>query len=92
MPQPQTTTTNNEFALEQIDQAITATKQAAHACKNPLAKEHLEYALALVTECWIAESDQQARDAQTVIGNVKQALNLFDALEAHTNNARKEGK
>lgn len=81
-----------QHTLKQIDQAITATKQAAHACENPQAKEHLEYALALVTECWIAESHQQARDAQTVISNVSTALELFDALETYTNNTRKEGK
>lgn len=92
MPQPQTTKANNDYALDQIDQAITATKQAAHACTNPQAKEHLEYALALITECWIAESDQQARNAATVIANVKQALNLFAALEARNTNTRKEGK
>ncbi len=77
-----------EYALKQIDQAIAATKQAAHAVTDPQAKEHLEYALALVTECWIAESGQQARPAQEVITNVRSALELFDALEAYG----KEGK
>jgi len=43
----------NEFTLELIDQATAATKRAAHACGNSLAKEHLEYALALIAESWI---------------------------------------
>ncbi len=96
--QTQTTTNqghqnNNDYALEQIDEAIAATKQAAHAVTDSQAKEHLEYALALVTECWIAEDGQQARPAQEIISNVQSALDIFDALEAYaTNQRRKEGK
>ena len=81
--------TNNQYALNQIDKAIAATKQAAHAVTNPQAKEHLEYALALITECWIAESGQQARPAKEIVSNVTSALEIFDALEAFTG---KEGQ
>ena len=81
--------TDNQYALKQLDKAISTTKQAAHACNNPQAQEHLEYALALITECWIAEDGQQARPPATIVNEVKNALNIFDALEAF---ARKEGK
>jgi len=67
----------NDEALELIDQATNSTKRAAHACGNPLAKEHLEYALALVSESWIAESGQEARTPQAVVANVNAALDLF---------------
>ena len=80
--QTQATTQTNQYALNQIDKAIAATKQAAHVITNPQAKDHLEYALALITECWIAESGQQARSAQEIISYVTSALEIFDALEA----------
>lgn len=67
----------NELTLELIDQATNATKRAAHACANPLAKEHLEYALALVSESWIAESGQEARKPQTLVADVASSLRLF---------------
>ena len=67
----------NELTLELIDLATAAAKRAAHACGNPLAKEHLEYALALISESWIAESGQEARTPQAVIANVNAALDLF---------------
>ena len=67
----------NDEALELIDAATAAAKRAARACGNPLAKEHLEYSLALVSESWIAESGQEARTPQAVVANVNAALDLF---------------
>ncbi len=80
--QPNTKNQQTKYALNKIDQAIAATTNAAHAITNPQAKEHLEYALALVTECWIAEDGQQARPAKEIVSNVTSALEIFDALEA----------
>jgi hypothetical protein len=76
----------NELTLELIDQATNAAKRAAHACANPLAKEHLEYALALISESWIAASGQEARKPQTVVADVASSLRLFEILAN-----RKEG-
>lgn len=88
MPRLQTTTTN-ELALELIDQATAATTKAIQAGTNPQAKEHLEYARALVTESWIAEDGQQARDPQTIVTEVKNSFALFDTIAGITG---KEGK
>ena len=41
--------------LELIDIAVSSAKRAAHSCYNPQAREHFEYALALISESWIAE-------------------------------------
>jgi hypothetical protein len=66
--------------LDLIDAAVAAARCAAHACGNQTAREHHEYALALLTEAWIAESGRQARSAGKVIGDVRSALALFAAL------------
>ena len=70
----------NELTLELIDLATAAAKRAAHACGNPLAKEHLEYALALISESWIAESGQEARKPQAVVADVASSLRLFELV------------
>jgi hypothetical protein len=66
--------------LTLIDAASSAAKRAAHACANPLAKEHLEYALALIGESWIAESGQNARKPQAVVADVASSLRLFEMV------------
>ena len=80
MPQTAETTPDNALTLALIDKTISDTTQAAHCCSNPLAKELLEYALALVTECWIAESGQPARDPHIIIAEVKSTDDLFTAV------------
>jgi len=69
-------------ALDLIDAAHAAAKRAAHACHNPQARECFEYALALMSESWIAEDGQEARSAGKVIGDVRSALDLFAAMAA----------
>lgn len=71
--------------LELIDEAVAAAKRAAHACRDGLAREHFEYALALLRESWIAESGQDARNAEKVCGDVRWAVEVFSKL------ATKEG-
>lgn len=66
--------------LELIDEAVAAAKRAAHACRDATAREHFEYALALLRESWIAESGQEARSAEKVIEDVNWAVNVFSAL------------
>ena len=68
--------------LALIDEAVAAAKRAAHACRNETAREHFEYALALLRESWIAEDGQQARDAGKVVADVRWAMNLFAAVFA----------
>jgi hypothetical protein len=68
--------------LDLIDQAIAAAKRAAHAICNDAAREHFEFALALLTESWIAEDGQQARRPAQVVADVQSALNLFAAVAA----------
>ena len=63
--------------LELIDEAVNSTSAAAHSCKNEVACEHFEYALALLRESWIAESGQEARSAEQVMADVLVAMNLF---------------
>jgi hypothetical protein len=63
--------------LTLIDEAVAAAKRAAHSCRDRRAREHLEYALALLRESWVAEDGQQARGAGKVIEDVRWALNLF---------------
>jgi len=70
----------NDEALELIDAATAAAKRAAHACGNSLAKEHLEYSLALISESWIAESGQEARKPQAVVADVASSLRLFELV------------
>jgi len=68
--------------LELIDAARAAAKRAAHACHHPQAREHFEYALALIGESWIAEDGQNARSAGQVITDVRFGLELFAAVAA----------
>jgi len=67
-------------ALALLDRAAGAARAAAHACHSPLAREHLEYALALLAESWIAEDGQQARTPARLIADVRGTLGLFAAL------------
>lgn len=66
--------------LELIDEAVAAAKRAAHACRDATAREHFEFALALIRESWIAEDGQEARSAAKVIEDVRWAVNVFAAL------------
>ena len=63
--------------LELIDEAVASAKIAAHSCGTESAREHFEFALALLRESWIAESGQQARSATEVIADVHEAFDLF---------------
>jgi len=67
-------------ALELIDRAVDAAKEAAHACRNEAARECFEFALALLRESWIAESGQKVRGAEGVIADVKWGLRLIAAV------------
>jgi len=67
-------------ALDLIDRAVDAAKEAAHACRNEQARECFEFALALLRESWIAESGQKARGAEGVIADVKWGLRLIAAV------------
>lgn len=73
-------TSADELAL--IDRAVAASKEAAHACHNQAAREHFEFALALLQESWIAESGQEARSAEKVIADVRWGLRLIAAVFA----------
>lgn len=73
-------TSHPEPPLDLIDKAISAAKTAAHRCTNETAKEHFEYALALLTESWVAENGQAARCAGEVIGEVRRASDLFELV------------
>jgi hypothetical protein len=66
--------------LELIDEAVAAAKRAAHACRTKRGREHYEFALALLTESWIAEDGQEARSAEKVSGDVRWAVKVFSAL------------
>jgi len=66
--------------LDLIDEAVAAAKRAAHACRDERAREHFEFALALIRESWIAESGQEARSAGQVVADVRSAMNLFAAV------------
>lgn len=68
--------------LELIDEAVAAAKRAAHSCRDAKAREHFEFALALLTESWIAESGQQARSPERIAADVRSALDLFAAVAA----------
>ena len=66
--------------LELIDCAVASAERAAHCCDNKAAREHFEFALALLRESWIAESGQEARSAAQVVANVREAFDLFAAV------------
>jgi 2-polyprenyl-3-methyl-5-hydroxy-6-metoxy-1,4-benzoquinol methylase len=68
--------------LELIDRALASAKEAAHACRSEVAREHFEYALALLRESWIAESGQNARGSEKVMADVKCGLGLIAAVFA----------
>jgi hypothetical protein len=69
-------------SLELIDLAVAAARRAAHSCRNEAAREHFEYALALMSESWIAEDGQEARSAAKIIGDVASTLDLFASVNA----------
>jgi len=66
--------------LRLIDAAVAAAKDAAHACREEVARECFEFALALLRESWIAESGQNARGAEKVITDVKWGLRLIASV------------
>ena len=66
--------------LELIDLAVTAAKRAAHSCHNDTAREHFEFALALLRETWIAESGQEARSPAQVVADVTWAMTFFATM------------
>jgi hypothetical protein len=66
-----------QTVLELIDEAVAAAKDAAHSCRNQLARDHFEFALALLRESWIAESGQDARKPEKVVADVSEAFDLF---------------
>jgi hypothetical protein len=68
--------------LELIDLAVSSAKHAAHSCCDETARRHFEYALALISEAWIAESGQEARSALKVVSDVKQMTAIFAAVAA----------
>jgi len=72
----------NPTTLDLIEAAHAAAKRAAHSCHNPQARECFEYALALMSESWIAEDGQEARSAGKFIRDVRSALDLFTAISA----------
>ncbi len=63
--------------LALIDRAVEAAKEAAHACRDAAAREHFEFALALLRESWIAESGQSV---EGVVADVKWGLRLIAAV------------
>ena len=75
-------TASGQGELELIDRAVAASKEAAHACRSQAAREHFEFALALLQESWIAESGQEARSAEKVIADVRWGLRLIAAVFA----------
>jgi hypothetical protein len=77
-----TTSSQERAALQLIDRAVDAAKDAAHACRNEAARECFEFALALLRESWIAESGQTPRGAEKVIADVKWGLRLIEAVFA----------
>ncbi len=77
-----TASSGEAVALELIDRAVDAAKEAAHACRNEAARECFEFALALLRESWIAESGQTPRGAEKVIADVKWGLRFIDAVIA----------
>ena len=79
MPTPDESTAAPS-TLELIDLAVTAAKRAAHSCHNATAREHFEYALALLRETWIAESGQQARSPTQVVADVNWAMTFFATM------------
>lgn len=66
--------------LELIDEAVATAKHAAHCCRNEKAREHFEFALALLRESWIAESGQEARSAGQVVSDVRRMTDIFAAI------------
>lgn len=73
-PDPET---ESPTVLDLIDEAVAAAKDAAHSCRNQLARDHFEFALALIRESWIAESGQEAREPARVVADVREAFDLF---------------
>lgn len=70
----------NQTSLELIDRARDAAKAAAHTCHDETARRHFEYALAHISEAWIAEDGQNARSPAQVIADLNWAINLFDSI------------
>jgi len=63
-----------------IDIAVSSAKHAAHSCRNELAREHFEFALALLRESWLAESGQEARKPLKVVSDVRKMADFFAAI------------
>lgn len=66
--------------LELIDVAVSSAKHAAHNCRNETAREHFEFAQALLRESWIAESGQETRKPLEVVSDVKRMTDIFAAV------------
>ncbi len=63
--------------LELIDEAVAAAKTAAHSCREPKARDHFEFALALLRESWI-DSAAPPRPA----GSLRLSVSLRSAAES----------
>lgn len=63
-----------------IDIAVSSAKHAAHSCRDELAREHFEFALALLRESWLAESGQEAREPLKVVSDVRKMADFFAAI------------
>jgi hypothetical protein len=68
--------------LELIDIAVISAKHAAHSCRDETAREHFEFAMALLRESWIAESGQEARKPLEVVSDVQRMTDIFAAMAA----------
>lgn len=66
--------------LELIDTAVSSAEHAAHNCRNETAREHFEFALALLRESWIAESGQETRKPLEVVSDVQRMTDIFAAV------------
>jgi len=66
--------------LELIDIAVSSAKHAAHNCRNEVARDLFEFALALLRESWLAESGQEARKPLAVVSDVQRMSDIFAAV------------
>ena len=67
-------------ALDLIDLAVEAVREAGHGCRNRAARECVECALALLRESRMAESGRESLGAERVVSDVMRGLRVMAAL------------
>lgn len=68
--------------MDEIDRLIDELKEASHVLRNPLAREHMEFALAHARQAWRAEKYNEMTSSSETHKVISGFLDLCEKLTA----------